>query len=409
MPNTSARSSAEEIASRLNPGRDPASFWFMRSFRLLACLAGAALALRSAEGKTAKAPVALPDGLYAEIITPRGTLTAALFFEKAPLTVANFTGLAEGTLGPPPRKPFFDGLTFHRIVPGFVVQGGDPLATGEGGPGYEFPDEFVPGLGHGAAGILSMANGGPDTNGSQFFITLAPVNRLNYLHSVFGRVVRGLEVLPEIKLGDAMTVKIHRVGAAARAFPADEKVFAALRARARVYTGAPEPGPAAPFDDPDKLLPAEPPRAKAFNFKLANFERATGAKLAARLFAKAPPAAEDAQPGAYMRALATKLGVAPRGVLAVYFAADQAWRVWIGDDVTAAFLGHPALAGDLGEGGNLHQVKEALLAVAQAQGNADFVAQQKAATPGMQPSPAQQLKLQTDALLDRLIFQLEPK
>ena len=109
--------------------------------------------------------------------------------------MTNFVGLAEGTLGPSPRKPFFDGLTFHRVVPNFVIQGGDPLGTGEGGPGYMFPDEFSPRLGHGSIGILSMANAGPDTNGSQFFITLAPAGRLDFLHSVFGRTVPGSDVL----------------------------------------------------------------------------------------------------------------------------------------------------------------------------------------------------------------------
>ena len=84
------------------------------------------------------------DGLYAEISTPRGAVLCELFFQKTPLTVASFVGLAEGTLGPSPRKPFFNGLTFHRVVPDFVVQGGDPTATGDGGPGYSFPDEFVP-------------------------------------------------------------------------------------------------------------------------------------------------------------------------------------------------------------------------------------------------------------------------
>ena len=104
------------------------------------------------------------------------------------MTVTNFVGLAEGTLGPNPGKPFYDGLTFHRVVPGFVIQGGDPLGTGNGDPGYEFPDEFSPKLRHDSIGVLSMANSGPDTNGCQFFITLDAENQLNYLHSVLVRL-----------------------------------------------------------------------------------------------------------------------------------------------------------------------------------------------------------------------------
>jgi cyclophilin family peptidyl-prolyl cis-trans isomerase len=233
----------------------------------------------------------LPDGLYAEFTTPRGVIVAELGFQKAPLTVANFVGLAEGTLGSAPRKPFFAGLTFHRVVPDFVVQGGDPQGTGEGGPGYTFPDEFAPGLHHDAAGVLSMANDGPDTNGSQFFFTLREVNRLDYLHSVFGRVTRGLDVLPLIKQGDTMQVKILRVGPSAQAFRADQAAFTALLAKTPKYTGPPEPGPASVFDDPDKLLPVDPPRARNFNFKLANFERATGLRVAVRVFRMFQPAA----------------------------------------------------------------------------------------------------------------------
>lgn len=349
------------------------------------------------------------NGLYAEIGTPRGVVTCELFFRQTPLTVASFVGLAEGTLGPAPRKPFFDALTFHRVVPDFVVQGGDPLGTGDGGPGYSFPDEFAPELRHDAAGVLSMANDGPDTNGSQFFLTLRESNRLNYLHSVFGRVIRGLDVLPLIKQGDAMTVKIVRRGSAARAFRTDEAALAALQSKTKHYSGAAEPGPTAHMDDPAGLLPAEPSRAKAFNFKLANLERATGVRIVARLRAKSPTAAEDAEPGAFMRALAGKLGVAQRGALAAYFADDDDWRVWIGDDSTAAFVGRTGNAKEFTDSGAMHEAKEAFLKAARATGDANFERQQKSAPPDRPPPPQQRLKLQADAVLDGLIRKLEPQ
>jgi cyclophilin family peptidyl-prolyl cis-trans isomerase len=375
-------------------------------FLTLLAVAGASNLSLAAESQLV-AP--LNDGLFAHISTPRGTITCELFFQKAPLTVASFVGLAEGKLGPAPRKPFFDGITFHRVVPDFVVQGGDPTATGDGGPGYSFPDEFVPGLRHDAAGMLSMANDGPDTNGSQFFLTLRETNRLNYLHSVFGRVVRGIDVLPRVQQGDKMTVKIERVGGTAQGFRADETAFVALQSKARRYQGALEPGPTAHFDDPAKLLPVDPPRAKNFNFKLANLERATGLRIITRLLPKSPSEVEDAQPGAYMRALATKLGVAQRGVLVAYFADDDSWRVWIGDELTSRFVGRPGSAKELTASGAIHDVKEALLEAARAAGNADYARQQRSSPPDKQPPPAQKLKLHTDALLDALIFKLEPK
>jgi cyclophilin family peptidyl-prolyl cis-trans isomerase len=359
--------------------------------------------------RAAQPSAGLKDGLYAQIGTPHGTVTCELFYQKTPLTVASFVGLAEGKLGPAPRKPFFDALTFHRVVPDFVVQGGDPTATGDGGPGYSFPDELVPGLRHDAPGVLSMANDGPDTNGSQFFLTLRETNRLNYLHSVFGRVVSGLDVLMRIKQGDKMTVKIERVGDAARAFRSDESAFAALSAKTKKYSGAAEPGPTAHFDDPAKLLPTEPARAKNFNFKLANLERATGLRIVVRMFAKSPSAAEDAQPGAFMRGLAAKLGVDRRGVLVAYFADDNDWRVWVGDELTARFVGRPGTAKEFTDSGAMHEVKEAFLKTAKATGDADYARQQRASAPDKQPPPAQKLKLQTDALLDGLIFKLEPK
>jgi len=352
---------------------------------------------------------ALAEGLYAEFTTPRGVFTVELFARQAPLTVSNFVGLAEGTLGPKARAPYYTGLKWYRVVPGFVIQSGNPKAPADDDPGYTFADEFVPGLRHSAAGVLSMANDGPDTNSAEFFVTLAPCPRLNYLHSVFGRIVRGDEVLARIKPDDSFSIKILRIGAAAKAFPADPATFKARAAKAGKYHGEPAPGPAAHCDDPDKLLPGDPPRAKNFNFKLANFERAAGVKIVARLFAKSPSAAEDEQPGAFMHGLATKLGVAQRGVLVAYFADEKDWRVWIGDDLVSVFLGHAATAADLGPEGPLHKVKDALLTAAQAEGDAAFAAQQQAAAPERPLPPGQQVKLQADALLDALIFKLESK
>jgi cyclophilin family peptidyl-prolyl cis-trans isomerase len=222
----------------------------------------------------AAAAAPLPDGLYAEFTTPRGAFTCELFFQKAPLMCANFTGLAEGTLAPKNGKPFYTGLTFYRVVPGFVIQSGNPGlkdTDDEKQPiPHHFPDEFVPGLHHSAAGILSMANAGPDTNSCEFFLTLAPTNRLNYLHSVFGRTVRGLEVLAHIKQDDPVAIKIVRLGAAARAFKADAATFAALSTAKKKYAdtagATKDPSLSSHFHDPDKLLPAEPPRAKNFNY-----------------------------------------------------------------------------------------------------------------------------------------------
>lgn len=377
--------------------------------RLLAVLFVSLLALAAAR---AAAPQ-LPDGLYAEFITPRGTLTAELFFTRAPLMCTNFVGLAEGTLAPRHGQPFYSGLTWYRVVPGFVLQSGNPGlkdTDDEAHPiPHHFPDEFAPGLRHDSAGVLSMANAGPDTNSCEFFLTLAPTPRLDFLHSVFGRIIRGLELLPLIRADDALTIKILRIGSAARAFRADATAFAALAGAAKKYTAARTPGPTAAFDDPQNLLPAEPPRAKNFNYKLANVERATGLKIRARLFAQSPPAAADAAPGQFMRALARQLGTEHAGATVAYFADEKDWRIWIGDASTAAFLGRPATAADLGDDGAFHAAKDAFLAAAQATGDQAYAAQKNSAPPATPPPPAQHLKLQTDALLDTLITRLEPK
>lgn len=374
---------------------------FSRSFALLALVA---LFVRL------DADEALPAGLYAEFTTPHGSFTAELHHRQAPMTVANFVGLAEGTIAPRDGQPYYTGLKWYRVVPGFVIQSGNPQAPDEGDPGHDFPDEFVPGLHHGAAGILSMANAGPDTNGGEFFITLADCTRLNYLHSVFGRVVRGLDILERIQPNDPFEIRIHRIGAAAQAFQADEAAFRARVAQAKPYAGTDEPGPSAHFDDPDKLLPTEPPRANYFNFKLANYERATGLRIFARLSAQPPPDGEDEVAGAYMKALAGRLGTLRDGVLVAFFAPDD-WRVWIGDDLVPAFLGRPVAAGDLDEGGALHDAKEALITAALKAGDDAYATQQAAAQKAGRPSPpaAQHLKLQVDALLDALLLRFEPK
>jgi peptidylprolyl isomerase len=167
-----------------------------------------------------------PDGLYAILETNKGKVVISLEFEKAPLTVGNFVGLAEAKLDAAKGKPFYDGLVFHRVEPGFVVQGGDPLGNGSGGPGYRFPDEFSPELKHDAAGVLSMANSGSNTNGSQFFITLAPAPWLDGKHAVFGKVVEGMDVVNSLVVGDKIEkLEIERFGKAAKAFDASQKAW----------------------------------------------------------------------------------------------------------------------------------------------------------------------------------------
>lgn len=185
--------------------------------------------------KTSKYPD-LADGLYADIQTTHGDIVVKLEYDKTPITVANFISLAEGTStfvsDDYKGKKYYDGLIFHRVMKGFMIQGGDPMGSGAGGPGYKFMDEFNDSLIHDKKGILSMANPGPDANGSQFFITHAPTSWLNNRHSIFGEVVKGIAVVDsianvkvaagnrpvtEVKMN---TIEIIRNGKAAKQFDA---------------------------------------------------------------------------------------------------------------------------------------------------------------------------------------------
>jgi peptidyl-prolyl cis-trans isomerase A (cyclophilin A) len=146
-----------------------------------------------------------PPGTYAVLETSQGSIVCRLFDKEAPQTVANFIGLAEGTKefvdarsGAKTKRAFYDGLAFHRVIPDFMIQGGCPLGNGTGGPGYKFADEFHPSLRHNASGKLSMANAGPGTNGSQFFVTVAPTPWLDNRHTIFGEVVEGQDVADKI-------------------------------------------------------------------------------------------------------------------------------------------------------------------------------------------------------------------
>lgn len=173
----------------------------------------------------------LEKGLYAEITTSKGVILVKLEMEKTALTVANFVGLAEGKIKNKAKKegvPFYDSLKFHRVIPNFMIQGGDPQGNGMGGPGYAFKDECLPELKFDRPGLLAMANSGPRTNGSQFFITHVPTAWLNGKHTIFGTVVTGQDVVNAIQQGDLIIhIKIIRKGKVAKKFKAD-KVFAEL-------------------------------------------------------------------------------------------------------------------------------------------------------------------------------------
>lgn len=169
----------------------------------------------------------LENGIYAKIETEKGDILLSLEYKKCPMTVCNFIGLAEGELNVEEKgEPFYDGLSFHRVIKDFMIQGGCPKGNGTGGPGYRFPDEFDSSLRHTGPGILSMANAGPNTNGSQFFITHVATPWLDGKHTVFGHVVEGQDVVNAIEQGDRINhVEIIRVGEEANAFDTSGESF----------------------------------------------------------------------------------------------------------------------------------------------------------------------------------------
>ena len=174
-----------------------------------------------------------PDGMYAEMTTSKGTIILNLHYKSTPMTVCNFAGLAEGKIqnnAKPLGTPYYDGLKFHRVIASFMIQGGDPQGNGSGGPGYNFEDEIVDSLKHTGPGILSMANAGPGTNGSQFFITHVKTDWLDGRHTVFGKVVQGQNIVDAIQQGDSIiSLKIYRKGAEAEAFNTDDPTFKKLQ------------------------------------------------------------------------------------------------------------------------------------------------------------------------------------
>ena len=179
----------------------------------------------------------MQEGIYARFTTSKGQILVQLTHDKTPGTVGNFVALAEGDLensAKPQGTPYYDGLKFHRVIADFMIQGGCPLGTGTGDPGYKFDDEFVPELKHDGPGVLSMANAGPGTNGSQFFITHTATPWLDGKHTVFGKVVEGQDVVDAIAQDDVIeTLAIERVGEAAQNWNAVEafRVFENARAK----------------------------------------------------------------------------------------------------------------------------------------------------------------------------------
>lgn len=335
-----------------------------RLYRVLLCCA-----LATASPPSGLAAEVVP-GLYAVWHTNRGEITSKLFFEEVPLTVAVFVGLAEGTIpfeNRPSGEPFYDGLTFHRVAPGFVVQGGDPVGNGKGGPGFTFADQFSPQLKHDTVGTLAMANAGANTNGSQFYFTLSPVNRLNYKHTVFGRVTNGAEVLPLIEPGDVIEkIEIVRVGAAADAFRPDAAMIDDLRARTAIITDL-DPARPALFAN-EAGLEIEEWYFPWISEKLTHYLFTTGITVRVRIVPDFEPPPANASTKNPVRFHHENLAGGDSDAATLFFVADEnRWRIWIGTGLLNRFgMTVDSIAEDPGRT-QLNELKAHILAEAKVQ------------------------------------------
>jgi cyclophilin family peptidyl-prolyl cis-trans isomerase len=376
------------------------------------------LAAFAVAGPAAESP--LPDGLYAEFDSSHGPVTVELYYQQTPMVCGSFVGLAEGAIASRDHHPFFTGLRWYRVVPDFVIQSGDPTNPGGGiqdrppqkpedeaaGHPYNFPDEIVPGLHHDGAGVLSMANAGPDTNSTEFFLTLRETNRLNYLHSVFGRVVRGAAILPAIKADEPFSIHILRIGPAAQAFDASEAALKRRIAAAVKYTGPAQPGPGAFFDDPDKLLPQDVPRAQNFNFKLANYARFAGRTVQARLYARFVPAAPGQTAADAVLALARQAGAVEDGVVVVYYQEGDRWLIRAGDHWLPRLAGQSGTRAALEADGTLARAEDSFFAGARKRAAETA---ERLRSQGRTINPPDLLKLTVDEVLDALVLLYETK
>ena len=229
----------------------------------LLTLGGVFTGLEAQEPTVEELRASYPPGLYAELSTPKGVIVISLAFGRVPMTVANFVGLAEGTIENqvfPLGTPFYDGTRFHRVAPGHVVQAGRPASEGASTPGYSLPNEIQPTLRHDKAGMVGMANGGPHTGKSQFYITLGDRSYLDGDYAVFGEVFSGMDVVRELVPDDPIeTVRIVRVGGPAGAFRPNTESFHEMREELRTQVLAEE---AAQLAQDEEYLDAVWPRAR---------------------------------------------------------------------------------------------------------------------------------------------------